>query len=138
MPLVALRTTLALLPEIHQTLEANTTKLITEIKDQTTPIPVLQQLLESAIIDNPPMLIRDGGVIAPGFDEELDELKRLSTHANDTLITLEQEEKQRTGLSTLKFGFNSVQGYYIELSKTQSEKAPANYQRKQTLKNVER
>lgn len=83
-------------------------------------------------------MIRDGGVIAPGFDEELDELRLLSTRANDKLVHLEQEEKQKTGLSTLKFGFNNVQGYYIELSKTQAEKAPPYYHRKQTLKNVER
>ncbi len=136
--LVALRSTLALLPEIKDAIKTNQSSLITQIKEQTSPLPILQQLLESAIIENPPMLIRDGGVIAPGFDEELDELQRLSTNANETLITLEQEEKLRTGLSTLKFGFNSVQGYYIELSKTQSEKAPTHYQRKQTLKNVER
>lgn len=84
------------------------------------------------------MLIRDGGVIAAGFDEELDELRMLSTRANEKLIHLEQQEKQQTGLSTLKFGFNNVQGYYIELSKTQAEKVPPHYHRKQTLKNVER
>lgn len=136
--LVALRHTLGLLPEITQLIMNNQTALIGELREQISPVPVLQQLLEAAIIENPPVLIRDGGVIAGGFDEELDELRSLSTHANDTLANLEQEERQRTGLSTLKFGFNSVQGFYIELSKTQSEKAPLNYQRKQTLKNVER
>jgi DNA mismatch repair protein MutS len=84
------------------------------------------------------MLIRDGGVIASGFDEELDELQSLNTNAQEQLAALELNEKQRTGLSTLKFGFNNVQGFYIELSKSQSEKAPAHYHRKQTLKNVER
>jgi len=136
--LIALRTTLGLLPELHAIIAANQSSLISQIKGQIKPLPVLQQLLESAIIDNPPVLIRDGGVIAPGFDDELDELNGLSTNANAKLSHLEQEEKTRTGLSTLKFGFNSVQGYFIELSRTQSEKAPANYQRKQTLKNVER
>ena len=136
--LVALRTTLALLPDINAAIASNQSTLVQQIKEQTSPLPELQELLESAIIENPPILIRDGGVIAPGFDEELDELNKLSTHANDTLINLEQQEKQRTGLSTLKMGFNSVQGFYIELSKAQSEKAPLNYQRKQTLKNVER
>lgn len=136
--LVALRHTLGLLPEITQLIINNQTALICELREQISPVPVLQQLLEAAIIENPPVLIRDGGVIAGGFDEELDELRALSTHANDTLANLEQEERQRTGLSTLKFGFNSVQGFYIELSKAQSDKAPLNYQRKQTLKNVER
>jgi len=136
--LVALRATLHLIPSINQSLQNNRSSLVVQLKNQTKPLPDLQQLLDAAIIDNPPMLIRDGGVIAQGFDEALDELRQLSTNANETLDQLEAAEKQRTGLSTLKFGFNSVQGYYIELSKSQAEKAPLNYQRKQTLKNVER
>ncbi|HHF7373216.1 DNA mismatch repair protein MutS [Legionella bozemanae] len=136
--LVALSHTLALLPELNVVLTHNKSELLVKLKKHIKPLPALQQLLASAIIENPPVLIRDGGVIAPGFDEELDELRLLSTRANDKLIHLEQEEKQKTGLSTLKFGFNNVQGYYIELSKTQAEKAPPHYHRKQTLKNVER
>ncbi|MDR3441866.1 MAG: DNA mismatch repair protein MutS [Legionella sp.] len=134
----ALSNTLTLLPEINAALSANKNTLAVQLREHGQPLPILQQLLVAAIIDNPPVLIRDGGVIAPGFDEELDELRMLSTHANETLDNLEREEKERTGLSTLKFGFNNVQGYYIELSKSQSEKAPLHYQRKQTLKNVER
>lgn len=136
--LLALGNTLTLLPEIHQSISQNQSTLAVQLRDHAKPLPELQQLLAAAIIDNPPVLIRDGGVIAPGFDEELDGLRMLSTRANDTLEKLEQEERQRTGLSTLKFGFNNVQGYYIELSKSQSEKAPTHYHRKQTLKNVER
>ncbi len=136
--LQALGTTLTLLPELHGTLLPLQSLLAQELKEHTKPLPELQQLLATAIIDNPPVLIRDGGVIAPGFDEELDELRMLSTRANETLDKLEQDERQRTGLSSLKFGFNNVQGYYIELSKAQSEKAPVHYHRKQTLKNVER
>ena len=136
--LVALCHTLALLPEFNSVLTRHQSELIVELKRHIKPLPVLQHLLASAIIENPPVLIRDGGVIAPGFDEELDELRILSTRANDKLMYLEQEEKQKTGLSSLKFGFNNVQGYYIELSKSQSEKAPPHYHRKQTLKNVER
>lgn len=136
--LVALSHTLALLPELNSVLTHHQSELIVQLKRHIKPLPVLQQILATAIIENPPVLIRDGGVIAPGFDEELDELRILSTRANDKLIHLEQEEKQKTGLSSLKFGFNNVQGYYIELSKGQSEKAPPHYHRKQTLKNVER
>ncbi|RUR13903.1 DNA mismatch repair protein MutS [Legionella sp. km772] len=136
--LVALRTTLALLPGLNDLLEENTTTLINQLKKHLKPLPLIQQLLEKAIIDNPPMLIRDGGVIAPGFDEELDELSMLSTNAQQKLASFENEEKQKTGLSSLKFGFNNVQGFYIELSKTQADKAPSHYHRKQTLKNVER
>ncbi len=136
--LLALSNTLALLPEIHTAVGENQSALAVQLKKHIKPLPSLQQLLASAIIDNPPVLIRDGGVIAPGFDEILDELRMLSTRANETLENLEQDERQKTGLSSLKFGFNNVQGYYIELSKAQSEKAPAHYHRKQTLKNVER
>ncbi|MFA6302615.1 MAG: DNA mismatch repair protein MutS [Legionella sp.] len=136
--LVALRQTLNILPQLNSNLPKNQSILLKNIQQNLNPIPELLALLDTAIVDNPPMLIRDGGVIAPGFDEDLDELTQLSTHANEALIELELAEKQATGLSTLKFGFNSVQGYYIELSKSQAEKAPPNYHRKQTLKNVER
>lgn len=136
--LVALGSTLALLPELEVALKNNQNELLVQLKEFMKPMPELHHLLASALVDNPPMLLRDGGVIAQGFDEELDELTLLSTRANEKLIHLEQEEKQRTGLSSLKFGFNNVQGYYIELSKNQADKAPPHYHRKQTLKNVER
>lgn len=136
--LFVLNNTLELLPELSIALANNQSPLVTQLKKYLRPLPELQTLLSSAIIENPPMLIRDGGVIASGFDEELDELRMLSTRANEKLIHLEQQEKQNTGLSTLRFGFNNVQGYYIELSKTQAEKVPSHYHRKQTLKNVER
>ncbi len=136
--LLQLSQTLSLLPEIHTLLSTHQTCLMTTLHHELTPLPTLQALLDSALVENPPMLIRDGGVIAKGFDEELDELRELSENATDKLMALEHAERQRTGLSTLKFGYNRVQGYYIELSRTQAEKVPLNYQRKQTLKNVER
>lgn len=98
----------------------------------------LQQLLAKAIIENPPMLIRDGGVIATGYDDELDELRTLATGASDYLQQLEQRERERTGIATLKVGFNRVHGYFIELSRNASGDIPADYQRRQTLKNTER
>ncbi len=133
-----LRQTLALLPELQTTINYSKTKLMQGLTTQLTPLPVLLELLTVALVDNPPMLIRDGGVIACGFDEELDELRELSDNATETVLALEREEKQRSGLSSLKFGFNRVHGYYIELSRSQAEKVPLNYQRKQTLKNAER
>ena len=136
--IVQLRQTLSLLPELHASLADNTAELMIELKHQLTPLPLLVDLLQQALVDNPPMLIRDGGVIAPGFDEELDELRGLSDNASEKLLALEREEKQRSGLSSLKFGFNRVHGYYIELSRMQAEKVPLHYQRKQTLKNAER
>ena len=136
--LLQLRQTLGLLPAMHTEISNNRTDLMVTLYKQLSPLPDLHALLENALVDNPPMLIRDGGVIAKGFDDELDELRELSEHATDKLMALEQAEKQRTGLSTLKFGYNRVQGYFIELSRAQSDKVPLNYQRKQTLKNVER
>lgn len=136
--LMHLRQTLGLLPALQETLGNHHSLLIEDIHSHLTPLPYLQELLSHALVENPPMLIRDGGVIAPGFDDELDELRGLSDNATDKLLAMERAEKERTGLSSLKFGFNRVQGYYIELSRLQAEKAPANYQRKQTLKNVER
>jgi DNA mismatch repair protein MutS len=95
-------------------------------------------LLQRAIVERPPVLIRDGGVIADGYDDELDELRQLAEHADQFLVELEQREKAATGIATLKLGYNRVHGYYIEISKAQSDKAPTHYTRRQTTKNAER
>jgi DNA mismatch repair protein MutS len=95
-------------------------------------------LLARAVAPLPPALLRDGGVIAAGFDAELDELRRLSTHADQFLVELELREREATGIATLKVGYNRVHGYYIEISKGQSERAPAHYTRRQTLTGAER
>ncbi len=136
--LVQLRQTLAIIPQLKAVFENHNNPLLQELHQQLSPLPELYELLEQAIVDNPPMFLRDGGVIAQGFDETLDEWRQLSEHATDGLLQLEQAEKERTGLSTLKFGFNRVHGYYIELSHAQSNKVPPHFQRKQTLKNAER
>jgi DNA mismatch repair protein MutS len=94
--------------------------------------------LSAAVLEQPPALLRDGGVIRAGFDAELDELRTLSTNADQFLIDLEEREKAASGIATLKVGYNSVHGYYIEISKGQSDKAPAHYSRRQTLKGAER
>lgn len=95
-------------------------------------------LLEKAILENPAALIREGGVIAPGFNAELDSLRILTENAQEYLNQLEITEQKKTGLSTLKIGYNRVHGYYIEMSKNQASAAPAHYIRRQTLKNAER
>ncbi|WP_082190365.1 DNA mismatch repair protein MutS [Frateuria defendens] len=95
-------------------------------------------LLAAAVVPQPPVLQRDGGVIADGYDAELDELRRLSTHADQYLVELEEREKEASGIPTLKVGYNRVHGYYIEISKAQSDKAPTHYTRRQTTKNAER
>lgn len=127
------------LPLIKQLLAGFTKQeLIVDLHDKLCILPELCALLESAIIDNPPILIRDGGVIAPGYNKELDELRSLADDADSYLLKLEQQERINTGLSTLKVGYNRIHGYYIELSRSQSHKIPTHYQRRQTLKNVER
>lgn len=136
--LLQLRQTLGLLADIQSLLKHNDAAQLTLLRQQITPLPTLHTLLLQALVDNPPVLIRDGKVIAQGFDKELDELRNLSEHATDMLLAMETKEKQASGLSTLKFGFNRIQGYYIELSRAQAERVPSHYQRKQTLKNVER
>jgi DNA mismatch repair protein MutS len=95
-------------------------------------------LLMRALMPQPPALLRDGGVIGDGFDAELDELRRLSQHADQFLVELEAREREATGIATLKVGYNRVHGYYIEISKGQSERAPTHYTRRQTLTGAER
>ena len=95
-------------------------------------------LLARAIVEQPPVLQRDGGVIADNYDAELDELRRLATHADQFLVELEEREKAASGISTLKVGYNRVHGYYIEITKAQADKAPTHYTRRQTTKNTER
>jgi DNA mismatch repair protein MutS len=97
-----------------------------------------KDLLQKALVDDPPMLISQGGVIADGYDDELDDLRAISRNADQYLTDLERREKERTGIATLKLGYNRVHGYYIEISKGQADRAPAEYVRRQTLKAAER
>ena len=98
----------------------------------------LAECLQAAVLPEPAVWLRDGGVINHGYNADLDELRHIQTHGDEFLLDLEARERERTGLSTLKVEFNRVHGFYIELSKAQAEQAPADYQRRQTLKNVER
>jgi len=136
--LARLRDTFNLLPDIQHFLAEDSTALLASLKKQISEYPELSDLLTRAIHENPPVVIRDGGVIAEGYDAELDELRGLSENAGQFLVDLETREKERTGLSTLKVGYNRVHGYFIELSKQQSDQAPTEYIRRQTLKNTER
>ncbi len=136
--LTRLRDALGLLPELQQLASDYCSERLTTLRAQLTPQPVLHDLLMRALIDNPPMLIRDGGVIAAGYDAELDELRQLSENAGQYLVELEAREKERTGFKTLKVGYNRVHGYYIELSRNEADNAPIDYQRRQTLKGYER
>jgi DNA mismatch repair protein MutS len=129
---------LALLPNLLAELKPIENAPIAHLAAQVSEYPTLAELLQRALVENPPVVIREGGVIAEGYDAELDELRSISTNAGDYLVRLEQQEKARTGLSTLKVGYNRVQGYFIELSRGQAEQAPADYIRRQTLKGAER
>jgi DNA mismatch repair protein MutS len=129
---------LAVYPELQNLLKHHDAALLKTLGDSISEFPDIVELLDRAIIDSPPVLIRDGGVIAEGYDTELDELRNISSNAGQFLVDLEAQEKERTGISTLKVGYNRVHGYYIEISRGQSDKAPAEYIRRQTLKNAER
>ena len=136
--LSTLRDSLAALPALQDQLADLAAPALGELGEQIGTHPDVVDLLTTAVIDHPPMLIRDGGVIAPGFDAELDELRALSENADQFLVDLETRERERTGITTLKVAYNKVHGYYIEISKGQSDKAPDDYTRRQTLKGAER
>jgi DNA mismatch repair protein MutS len=136
--LLVLRNTLAVLPALQNSLSGSDNPHLMQLADQIGEHPELLTLLQSAIIDNPPVLIRDGGVIAPGYNAELDELRNLSQNADQFLIDMEAREKAATGINTLKVNYNRVHGYYIEISNLHADKVPTHYIRKQTLKGAER
>ena len=98
----------------------------------------LHALLVRAVVDNPPVVLRDGGVIATGYDADLDELRAISGNTDQYLLDMEQRERERTGLSSLRIAYNRVSGFYIELNRSQAEQVPADYVRRQTVKNAER
>ena len=126
------------LPELNQQLESVESEHLQQLKQQMGEFVELRTLLERAIIESPPVLIRDGGVIAPGYNAELDEWRALADGATDYLDQLEIREREKLGLDSLKVGFNAIHGYYIQVSRGQSHLVPMHYMRRQTLKNAER
>ncbi|PCI55202.1 MAG: DNA mismatch repair protein MutS [Gammaproteobacteria bacterium] len=133
-----LRYALQQLPLLQSCISPASSGYINTLAKLIQPIPIIQSLLEQAIIENPPVLIRDGGVIAPGYHHELDILRDLSDGATEFLAQLEQREKERTGIHSLKVGYNKVHGFFIEMSRTAAANVPDDYIRRQTLKNNER
>ncbi|RLA46226.1 MAG: DNA mismatch repair protein MutS [Gammaproteobacteria bacterium] len=136
--LIRLRDSLTELPQLQIELAQLIEPLNKQLRQQISTFPDQAELLKHALYDNPPVVIREGGVIAEGFDAELDELRAISTNASDYLLQLEASERVETGIPSLKVGYNRVHGYYIEISKAQSAQAPDRYIRRQTLKNAER
>ncbi len=139
--LVMLRQACGQLPLIHHALQPalqDTSLCLSSISDQLGNFSHIFDYLNQAIVETPPVLLREGGIINTGFDAELDELRQIRDHANQFLLDMELRERAATGINTLKIGYNRVSGYFIELSRAQSESAPAHFIRRQTLKNVER
>ena len=136
--LTTLRSTLACLPELHTLLSRDGQEDLDRLRDSIALFPDQLALLERALVDAPPVLQRNGGVIASGHDPELDELRGLSENANEFLLAYEKQEKETSGIGTLKVGYNRVHGYYIEVSHAHSDKVPTHYTRRQTLKAAER
>lgn len=136
--LTRLRTALEQIEPIKSLIHTKTSSNLTALSAQIDDFSAQIELLQKAIIETPPLLIRDGGVIAEGYNTELDEWRTLSAGATQYLENLEQRERESTGIDTLKIGFNAVHGYYIQISQGQAHKAPIHYVRRQTLKNAER
>ena len=140
--LVQLRQACAQIPFLRNAIQPivsqNQSTLIQQLNNELGDFNGLHLRLMNAIVENPPVLLRDGNVIAEGFDSELDELRQIRDHAGQFLIDLEIRERKNTGINTLKIGYNRVSGYYIELTRAQAEQAPDSYIRRQTLKNAER
>ncbi|NCF09564.1 MAG: DNA mismatch repair protein MutS [Gammaproteobacteria bacterium] len=136
--LVGLRDALGRLPALHEGLGSLEASLLYAIAGALVEQPAMHDLLCRALIEQPPVVLRDGGVIAEGYDAELDELRGLSRNADGFLAELELRERERTGVATLKVSYNRVHGYYIELGRSHADKVPVDYQRRQTLKNAER
>lgn len=136
--LIGLRDTLEHLPQIRSQVEAADAPLLSQLCEQLAAQPQLLDELRRAVVEEPPATVRDGGVIAAGYDAQLDELRELTGGADRHLLDLENTEKERTGIANLRIAYNKVHGYYIEVPKSQGGQVPEDYRRTQTLKNAER
>src|SRR5262249_44813761 len=134
--LSGLRDSLALLDELRAAIPDSTH--LQQLSSMLATPDECVSVLKSCLQAEPSARVIDGGVIADGYSQELDELRRLQTNAGTFLVELEAKEKQRTGIANLRVAYNSVHGYYIEVTNAQASKVPADYRRRQTLKNAER
>jgi DNA mismatch repair protein MutS len=136
--LVQLRTSLAQLPAVHAALDGADIPLVRSLAQRIGEHPRELHLLQSAIAEEPSALLRDGDVIAAGYDATLDQLRRIATNTDEFLLELEKKERERSGIPQLKLGYNRVQGFFIEIPRAHAEKVPADYLRRQTVKSAER
>jgi DNA mismatch repair protein MutS len=136
--LTALRASLAVLPTLRATLRRLEAPLVIELAASISEHTDVVQLLQLAIAEEPSVMLRDGDVIAPGYDAELDELRRISTHTDEFLLELERRERERSGIASLRLSYNRVSGFFIEINRSQADNVPKDYIRRQTVKNAER
>ena len=136
--LVQLRACLTALPQLRSALECFDSPLLAMLRGQMSEHAEQQGLLSRAIAAQPPHFLRDGGVIAAGFDEQLDQLRALASNTDEFLVELERRERERSGIASLKLGYNRVQGFYIEVARAHAGRVPSDYLRRQTVKSAER
>ena len=136
--MITLKNSLEKLPAVKQVLEQCNSHKLKELNDNLDELQDMFELIDKSIIEDPPMTVKDGGIIKIGYDPEIDTLKRASTEGKSWLAKLETDEKEKTGIKTLKVGYNKVFGYYIEVSKSFVPQVPDRFIRKQTLTNGER
>ena len=136
--MITLKNSLIKLPEVKRILSNSNSELLKNIYENIDELQDISELIEKSIVDDPPMVTKDGGYIKLGFDEEIDKLKTATTDGKSWLMQLEADEKEKTGIKSLKVGFNKVFGYYIEVTNTYKSQVPDRYIRKQTLTNGER
>jgi len=136
--LTQLRRSVGALPALRNALAEHDAPLLKETLSRIQDHADVAQLLTSSIAEEPSTFVRDGDVIAAGYDAELDELRQISTHTDEFLLELEQRERERSGIPGLKLGFNRVQGFFIEITRKDAERVPKDYIRRQTVKSAER
>ena len=136
--MITLKNSLSKLPELKQVLSNTKSDMLKDLYENLDELQDIYELIEKAIVEDPPMTIKDGGIIKLGYDEEIDKLKTATTEGKNWIIKLEAEEREKTGIKNLKVGFNKVFGYYIEVTKSGLDQVPDRFIRKQTLTNAER
>ena len=136
--MVTLKNSLSKLPEIKTILANCKSDLLKELYKKLDELQDIHEMIEKSIVDDPPMTVKDGGIIKLGYDEEIDKLKTAQTEGKNWLVQLEADEKEKTGIKNLKIGFNKVFGYFIEVTKSYLDQVPERFIRKQTLTNAER
>ena len=136
--MITLKNSLARLPEVRKVLENCESPMLKDIYENLDELQDIYELIEKSIVEDPPMTVKDGGIIKLGYNEEVDKLKTATTEGKNWIIQLEAEEREKTGIKNLKVGFNKVFGYFIEVTKSNLDQVPERYVRKQTLTNAER